>query len=169
MQGLSSSPDYMPLPGYQVIEFCEDSFVCLSDSAGNQKELQIAAAAVLIGSQPDLSFLPPKLRNLGIDVNKPVDCKANPLMIEPFSYRCVRAPPGLYALGPLVGDNFVRFLQGGAIAIASHIYKENSLHRDLWDIEELRDHWKLRSNKLYTTCNINWEAASISLFNFKWL
>jgi hypothetical protein len=30
----------------------------------------------------------------------------------------------MYALGPLAGDNFVRFLQGGAVAIASHINKE---------------------------------------------
>lgn len=131
MQGLSSSPDYTALPGYQVTEFCPDNYVCLADGEGNQKELSIVASAVLIGSQPDLSFLPPKLRNLGIDENKPVDCKANPIEIEPFSYRCMRAPHGLYALGPLVGDNFVRFLQGGAIAIASHIYKENSMYRDL--------------------------------------
>lgn len=131
MQGLRSSPDYQPLPGHQVIEFCDDSYVSLSDLSGSKKSIQIAAAAVLIGSQPDLSFLPPKLRDLGIEPNKPVDCKANPLQIDPFTYRCTRAPPGLYALGPLVGDNFVRFLQGGAIAIASHIYKENSLHRDL--------------------------------------
>lgn len=33
-------------------------------------------------------------------------------------------PPGLYALGPLVGDNFVRFIIGGALAITSHIYKQ---------------------------------------------
>lgn len=37
----------------------------------------------------------------------------------------VRFPPqsGLYAMGPLVGDNFVRFLQGGALAITSNILK----------------------------------------------
>ena len=28
-------------------------------------------------------------------------------------------------MGPLVGDNFVRFLQGGALAIASNIIKTN--------------------------------------------
>ena len=32
---------------------------------------------------------------------------------------------GLYAMGPLVGDNFVRFLQGGALAITSNIIKTN--------------------------------------------
>jgi len=130
MKGTATSPDYHALPGHQVLEFSEDNFVCLGDSEGHNKILEITAAAILIGSQPDLSFLPPKLRNLGIDMNKPVDCKVNPMHIEPFSYRCDRAPPGLYALGPLVGDNFVRFLQGGAIAVASFIYKENSLHQE---------------------------------------
>jgi hypothetical protein len=28
-------------------------------------------------------------------------------------------------MGPLVGDNFVRFLQGGALAITSNIIKTN--------------------------------------------
>ena len=31
---------------------------------------------------------------------------------------------GLYAMGPLVGDNFVRFLQGGALGITSHILRK---------------------------------------------
>lgn len=127
MQGITESPDYKSLPGYQVTEFFDDNTVQLSNSSGTPKTLKISAAAILIGSQPDLSFLPKKLRNLGIDVNKPVDCKVNPVHIDPFSYRCLRAHPGLYALGPLVGDNFVRFLQGGAVAIASHILKENTL------------------------------------------
>lgn len=127
MQGSISSPDYRPLPGYQVTEFLEDNKVVLCDSAGNQETVKIFTAAVLIGSQPDLTFLPRKLRTLGIDVNKPVDCKVNPIHIEPFSHKCIRAHPGLYALGPLVGDNFVRFLQGGAVAIASHIFKESNL------------------------------------------
>lgn len=30
---------------------------------------------------------------------------------------------GLYAMGPLVGENYVRFLGGGAFAISSHIIK----------------------------------------------
>ncbi|KAL0274747.1 UNVERIFIED_CONTAM: hypothetical protein PYX00_002799 [Menopon gallinae] len=127
MQGMTESPDYRSLPGYQVTEFFDDTTVRLTNSSGSPKTLKISAAAILIGSQPDLSFLPKKLRNLGIDVNKPVDCKVNPVHIDPFSYKCLRAHPGLYALGPLVGDNFVRFLQGGAVAIASHILKENNL------------------------------------------
>lgn len=131
MQGLITSPEYRPLPGYQVTEFQEDNTVVLCDSTGNKETFKIFTAAVLIGSQPDLTFLPRKLRNLGVDVNKPVDCKVNPIQIDPFSHKCLRSPPGLYALGPLVGDNFVRFLQGGAVAIASHIFKESNLQNNI--------------------------------------
>ena len=125
MEGSTTRKDYTPLPGYQVTEFGNDKTVKLSDCTGNVKIIKVSSVAILIGSQPDLNFLPKTLRNLGIDANKPIDCKTNPIQIEPFSYKCVRAPPGLYALGPLVGDNFVRFLQGGAVAVAGNIFKDN--------------------------------------------
>lgn len=131
MQGLDSREDYLPLPGHQVAEFFKDQTVELVDSGGTRKRLRVSAVAIHIGSQPDLFFLPKTLKNLGIDPDKPVDCKLNPIQIDPFSYKCVRAPPGLYALGPLVGDNFVRFLQGGAIAIAGHILKDNNFNKNL--------------------------------------
>ena len=125
MEGSTTRKDYTPLPGYQVTEFGNDKTVKLSDCTGNVKIIKVSSVAILIGSQPDLNFLPKTLRNLGIDANKPIDCKTNPIQIEPFSYKCVRAPPGLYALGPLVGDNFVRFLQGGAVAVVGNIFKDN--------------------------------------------
>ena len=34
-------------------------------------------------------------------------------------------------MGPLVGDNFVRFLQGGALAINNHILKKK-YQKDIW-------------------------------------
>ena len=43
--------------------------------------------------------------------------------IDLFSHESVRQN-GIYAMGPLVGDNFVRFLQGGALAITNHILKK---------------------------------------------
>lgn len=131
MEGLDSRKDYHPLPGYQVSEFLKDNTVQLADSSGNVKSIKVFSVAILIGSHPDLFFLPKTLKNLGIDPNKPVDCKVNPIQIDPFSYKCVRAPPGLYALGPLVGDNFVRFLQGGAVAIAGHIFRDNNFSKSL--------------------------------------
>ena len=54
---------------------------------------------------------------------KPVDSKENPIDINPFTYESVNEP-ALFAVGPLIGDNFVRFGMGGALGIASHFMRE---------------------------------------------
>lgn len=59
----------------------------------------------------------------GEDPKKPIDCKSNPIAVNKYSYRIMHAPDGLYALGPLVGDNFVRYIPGGALAITSALHK----------------------------------------------
>lgn len=59
----------------------------------------------------------------GEDPKKPIDCKSNPIAVNKYSYRIMNAPEGLYALGPLVGDNFVRYIPGGALAITSALHK----------------------------------------------
>jgi len=53
----------------------------------------------------------------------PIDCKRNRVEINEDTHECTNVP-GLYALGPLVGENFVRFLQGGALAITNHVEKQ---------------------------------------------
>lgn len=46
--------------------------------------------------------------------------------MDPFTNKVLGAEgPGLYAMGPLVGENFVRFLKGGALAIASDLAKRH--------------------------------------------
>ncbi|CAO1442984.1 unnamed protein product [Diamesa tonsa] len=59
----------------------------------------------------------------GEDPKKPIDCKSNPIAVNKYSYSIMHAPEGLYALGPLVGDNFVRYIPGGALAITSALHK----------------------------------------------
>ena len=73
------------------------------------------AVAVLIGSTPDLAFLPPEVHSAlraggapattykGVEATHPVF-----LAVDPFDMQ-VQAVPNLYALGPLRGDNFARF------------------------------------------------------------
>ncbi|XP_059607733.1 oxidative stress-induced growth inhibitor 1-like [Phlebotomus argentipes] len=56
---------------------------------------------------------------LGEDPHAPVDGKSNPIAVDKYTNRVLRGPAGLFAMGPLVGDNFVRFIPGGALAITS--------------------------------------------------
>uniref|UniRef100_A0A182PTT7 FAD/NAD(P)-binding domain-containing protein n=1 Tax=Anopheles epiroticus TaxID=199890 RepID=A0A182PTT7_9DIPT len=61
---------------------------------------------------------------LGEDPTKPIDCKNNPIDVDKYTNAVLRtAQPGLYAMGPLVGDNFVRFIPGGALCITAALHK----------------------------------------------
>lgn len=59
----------------------------------------------------------------GEDPDKPINCKNNPLAVNKFTNELIHVP-GIYALGPLVGDNFVRFIAGGALSISSALFNE---------------------------------------------
>uniref|UniRef100_A0A182QJY1 FAD/NAD(P)-binding domain-containing protein n=1 Tax=Anopheles farauti TaxID=69004 RepID=A0A182QJY1_9DIPT len=61
---------------------------------------------------------------LGEDPAKPIDCKNNPIDVDKYTNAVLRTPyAGLYAMGPLVGDNFVRFIPGGALSITAALHK----------------------------------------------
>lgn len=63
---------------------------------------------------------------LGEDPLKPIDCKTNPIAVNKYTNEVLRTGRrGMYAMGPLVGDNFVRFIAGGALAITSALHREN--------------------------------------------
>lgn len=70
-----------------------------------------------------------KTIGLGEDITLPVNCKSNPIYVNKYTNEALRAPAGLYCVGPLVGDNFVRFIPGGALAVTNAItaakYQEN--------------------------------------------
>lgn len=61
---------------------------------------------------------------LGVHAEKPIDSRTNPIYIDKVTHEVQNAPKGMYALGPLAGDNFVRFIPGGALAIVSSIWNE---------------------------------------------
>ena len=71
---------------------------------------------------PNLDFLQEQGCNLKIVLDKPISRKAL-VDTDLFSQENVRQT-GIYAMGPLVGDNFVRFLLGGALTITNHILKQ---------------------------------------------
>lgn len=74
-----------------------------------------------------MSYLKAGGIGLGKYFEKPIDGKSNPIEVDDFTYEVIKAPrSGLYALGPLVGDNFVRYILGGAFAILVHILNTSS-------------------------------------------
>jgi len=85
--------------------------------------VKVSVVVALIGAQPDLEFLPQSGIGLGTKKEVPVASRSNPVSVDPYSYECTAAS-GLYAIGSLAGDNFVRFVHGGALAFTSHIHKE---------------------------------------------
>ncbi|MBN3311051.1 OSGI1 inhibitor, partial [Amia calva] len=114
---------YTSLPRHCLLRLSPDRKCLLEDAGGKRTVFNISMAFILIGSNPNLSFLPDHGRPLALDQQQPISSKRNPLDTELFTYECVRQP-GLYALGPLAGDNFVRFLQGGALGVAASLLKK---------------------------------------------
>ncbi|KAF2905005.1 hypothetical protein ILUMI_01173 [Ignelater luminosus] len=121
--GGSSYPLYQALPECTPIEFDEkERIVTLRTKSGDNLKYHVSFAAVLIGAQPDLTFLPQHFR-LGVNKNLPIDSKTNNVDINKLTHS-VNGFDGLYAMGPLAGDNFVRFIPGGALAIISDLYRK---------------------------------------------
>lgn len=117
---------YRSYQQHQVVEFKDEGIVLIrgKDSCCDTV-VQVSFALVLIGSHPDFSFMPQDGKDLGIVQGMHINCKHNPLDVDPYSYQSVHEP-GLFGMGPLVGDNFVRFLQGGALGITSHLWRTQS-------------------------------------------
>lgn len=118
---VSLFPDYTSFPEHCVVSLQPD-MRCLLQGNNSLKAFKISMALVLIGTNPNLFFLKGQGQYLGRDPTKPVSCKQNPIDIHPYTFECANEP-GLFAMGPLVGDNFVRFLKGGALGITACLLK----------------------------------------------
>jgi len=117
---------YRPYPHFKITEFLENQRVMLENELGDQEILEASIVLLQVGTSPDLSFMPLQGTNLGVVDGKKIDLKHNPLDVDPFTNESC-SEPGLYGIGPLVGDNFVRFITGGAVAITQHIQMKNAL------------------------------------------
>jgi hypothetical protein len=123
--GGSTYPFYTAYPEYNVSDVDETSrSVILTSKSGDVQKVRVSFVAVLIGSRPDLKFLPQDF-DLGVKKNVPIDCKTNTLNIDRLTH-AVDGFDNLFAVGPLAGDNFVRFIPGGALAVVSELYRKNS-------------------------------------------
>ena len=113
---------YQRYSRHSVTEFKADGKVLIRSSTSVcDTIIEASFALVLVGYRPDLSYLPQDGKTFGVRQEGPIDSKHNPVAIDPVTFEC-QHEPGLYAMGPLVGDNFVRFLRGGALAITSHLW-----------------------------------------------
>ncbi|XP_053251670.1 oxidative stress-induced growth inhibitor 2 isoform X2 [Podarcis raffonei] len=111
---------YTSFPEHRVLSFQPDMKCVLQSASGLKKILKFSVALVLIGSHPNLCFLKGQGQGIGHNPNEPITCKGNPIEIDPYTYECTKEP-NLFAVGPLIGDNFVRFLKGGALGITRHL------------------------------------------------
>ena len=73
---------------------------------------------VLIGATPDLSFLPPPRSTSHADTVT-FDAYDVDVDVDPISFEIVDHPH-LYALGPLSGKNFVRFIHASSLSSSLH-------------------------------------------------
>ncbi|KAF6031109.1 OSGIN1 [Bugula neritina] len=117
---------YKPYPQYAVKAFIDKNRVRLESLQGRSEIIDVSLALVQIGSNADLSFMPSQGTNLGVVPGMKIEVKHNVVDVDPFTSESV-IEKGLYAMGPLIGDNFVRFLKGGAMAITQHIQMKNGV------------------------------------------
>lgn len=123
------------------MEFRADRKCVLESDSGERTVVQVSKVLVLIGAHPNLSFLKDNGRALGMIPDEPITCRRNPVEVDPFTNQVVAADgPGMYAMGPLVGENFVRFLKGGALAIASDLAKRQRTEGEQ-STDRLKDRW----------------------------
>lgn len=135
MRGEVQHELYTPYPRHRIVEI-NHQMVLLKPSTPSPRtpsppatdnsiiSLEVACTVIMIGSRPDLSFLPGEGRNLGLVPKWPIDNKHNPIDVDQFSYQSSHEH-GLFAMGPLIGDNFVRFGIGGALGITSHLTQKS--------------------------------------------
>ena len=121
MCGRLTHPAYTAYAQHRVRAFHADGSVLIAGDGGDIV-VDVDAAAVLIGGRPDLHFLPYAGHRLRREPERDFDSVSNPLRVDPYSLECI-GEAGLYAMGALVGDNFVRFLCGGALAICAHVVR----------------------------------------------
>ncbi|KAH0567505.1 oxidative stress-induced growth inhibitor 1-like [Cotesia glomerata] len=124
---------YKSLAGYKLVDLgvksndsnkTKERRVTLRSPSGQLFTFRVSIVAILIGSKPDLSYLGDYANKLGKVEDKPISGRSNPILVDDFTYQVIKSPrEGLYAIGSLVGDNFVRFILGGAFGVASHILR----------------------------------------------
>ena len=120
MQGIEHDELYKVVSQSEVCEFTKD-FCIVVNTEGKKTYLCMSLVGVFIGSEAKLSFLPKRIRSrLSVDPSRPINAKTNPIDVDPVSFES-DSFPSLYALGPLAGDHFVRFVLGSGVGVCRHL------------------------------------------------
>ena len=122
MSGKTVDSCYHSYPEYVVKRFDKNK-KCHLEKLGNGSttSLTCSMAFLLIGGLADLNFISPKIPVRGVDSNNPhIHPTHNPLSVDPYSF-AVDGVDNMYAIGSLVGDNFVRFVMGSALGAVNHL------------------------------------------------
>ncbi len=121
MKGEQQDELYLPASRSKVTNFTSGNFCTYENHEGKETSLLISLTGVFIGSEASLDFLPRKIRTqLAVDPSLPINAKTNPVDVDPLTFES-ESCPSLYALGPLVGDHFVRFVLGSGLGVCRHL------------------------------------------------
>ena len=121
MKGVETNDLYTPFSQHSVKEFKENGECLLADlKTDTLTSVKVTQAIVMVGYTADLDFLPEDVRVHLLSDNMHLVHSKNPLDVDLYSFRN-DVFPNLYAIGPLTGDNFVRFVFGSGLGCAQNI------------------------------------------------
>ena len=92
---------------------------------GRKTTVECSMVFLMTGGVANLSFISPKIPVRGVNPQYPfVHSTHNPLSVDPYSF-AIDGVDNMYAIGSLVGDNFVRFILGSALGVVNHLNKSH--------------------------------------------
>lgn len=111
------------------VEIRKDKECILKKVDGILFKQKVLNVFVLIGVMLDFLFLY-GIGGFGVNFVKNIDSKENLIYINFFSYEVVNEF-GLFVVGFLIGDNFVRFGIGGVLGIVNYFMREDEQLKEL--------------------------------------
>ena len=155
IQCKSKSEYYTPLPQHRLVEILPNKEVLIEPcgkKSGTVVKVHVSRVIIHVGSKPNLNFIK-DAHLLQEEPNEEFNIKTNCLDTDLLTYEC-RTRKSVYALGPLVGDNFIRFVSGGALGITHGLFRDEN-EADVREVESLL--WVHYSNyRNYLITKISW-------------
>ncbi|XP_066923968.1 oxidative stress-induced growth inhibitor 2-like [Clytia hemisphaerica] len=123
---------YTPLPQHRLAEILPNKEVLIEPcgkKGGASFKIHVSRVIIHVGSKPNLDFIKEE-HLLREDPEEEFNIKTNCLDTDLLTYEC-RGRKSLYAMGPLVGDNFIRFVSGGALGITHGLFRNEAENEDV--------------------------------------